>query len=164
MSLGFREWKHVYPARPAVSSLSRHPQLQTPNPHVLETHEKRGNPAVSHEGGCAPQLWPPHSNFPRVPPSASTPPHGPHLPTHPGTPRLLKTHAGNQPGQFRFLVWTQPLWPAQLARSASYITFLPFWNTNSWAESQGPARKNGHSRQRGKVEAREKKAPAGIIV
>ena len=162
MSLGFREWKHVYPARPAVSSLSRHPQLQTPNPHVLETHEKRGNPAVSHEGGCAPQLCGhPILTFQG---SLPLPAHPPMAPTHPGTPRLLKTQAGNQPGQFRFLVWTQPLWPAQLARSASYISFLPFWNTNSWAESQGPARKNGHSRQRGKVEAREEKARAGIIV
>lgn len=44
-------WKPRLSRQAAVSSLSRHPQLLTPNPHVSETRGKEGGPAGSDEGG-----------------------------------------------------------------------------------------------------------------
>lgn len=45
------KWKPRLSRQAAVSSLSRHPQLLTPNPHVFETRGKEGGPAGSDEGG-----------------------------------------------------------------------------------------------------------------
>lgn len=56
-------WKPRLPRQASVSSLSRHPRLRIPNPHVLEKHGKWGGPGDSVGGE-----QPPAGSFVAIPP------------------------------------------------------------------------------------------------
>lgn len=68
------KWKPRFSRQAAVSSLSRHPQLLTPNPHVFETRGKEVALEAQTKGDKGPPaLRPPRPNFSRVPPFCQPP-------------------------------------------------------------------------------------------